>query len=360
MTYRRGERVALEHTGDPYTLLRPGDEGTVHRYDPDLRVIEVRWDSGSSLSMLLDAGDRVHRLPPAWEQTLDALREAGAQAGRDAAGWWAQHALGGRSTGDVTRTARQVLAGVDDIDPLVRDSLPTVDPDHSDHDAGRYTDHAPAGAPGWETLTGRQRDQTRWAFGDGFTAAVDTETARHCRMALHPHGDDRDMSHLHPDQVHPGRPEVFAGDWAWTPGPDGTMRIPVGYVGVLVDTWNGWAVFTCTPTVARAIVDDHTRARDTHRQDLAEQGFTGRQLDHLVDEAMARLWFDGDTLVADSTRLHHDPDAIERHQPDHEGRYTPMGRAWTWTAVDPYDCDRIVGDTPDPPPTHTPTENPYA
>jgi hypothetical protein len=32
--FQRGDRVALEHTDDPHTRLRPGDEGTVTRYDP--------------------------------------------------------------------------------------------------------------------------------------------------------------------------------------------------------------------------------------------------------------------------------------------------------------------------------------
>ena len=32
--YQRGDRVALDATGDPHTRLRPGDEGTVTRYDP--------------------------------------------------------------------------------------------------------------------------------------------------------------------------------------------------------------------------------------------------------------------------------------------------------------------------------------
>jgi hypothetical protein len=31
--FERGDRVALEHTDDPHTKLRPGDEGTVTRYD---------------------------------------------------------------------------------------------------------------------------------------------------------------------------------------------------------------------------------------------------------------------------------------------------------------------------------------
>jgi len=32
--FMRGDRIALEHTGDSGTRLRPGDEGTVTRYDP--------------------------------------------------------------------------------------------------------------------------------------------------------------------------------------------------------------------------------------------------------------------------------------------------------------------------------------
>jgi hypothetical protein len=64
-TFMRGDRVALEHTDDPDTRLRPGDEGTVTRYDPKLGQLDVRWDSGSTLSMLLNDGDRVRLITPA-------------------------------------------------------------------------------------------------------------------------------------------------------------------------------------------------------------------------------------------------------------------------------------------------------
>jgi hypothetical protein len=75
--FRRGDRVALEHTDDPDTRLRPGDEGTVTRYAPGLGKgqLDVRWDSGSTLSMLLHDGDRVRLIIP-------ALGEAGKEAGR--------------------------------------------------------------------------------------------------------------------------------------------------------------------------------------------------------------------------------------------------------------------------------------
>ena len=40
--FERGDRVALEHTDDPDTRLRPGDEGTVTRYDPKLGQLDVQ------------------------------------------------------------------------------------------------------------------------------------------------------------------------------------------------------------------------------------------------------------------------------------------------------------------------------
>lgn len=354
MTYQPGDRVALEHTTDSHTRLRPGDEGTVRRYDPQLQVLDVNWDSGSRLSLLLDEGDRVRRVPAplsdaGWERVLDALRAAGAAAGRDAARWWAQHAVGGRARGDVTSAARQVLAGVDDVDPPVLDGLPTADRYVLADDCDRYAEHAPPDAPRWGELTARQCDQSRWAWCDGYDDAVEAEAVRQCRIILHPEGDDGDLSHVHPDQVRLGGPGVFAGDWAWTPNPQGELRVSVGFVGILVDTWNGWAVFTCSRDVAEAIVADQADARDRYRQRLAADHIASERLEQVVDESMARLWFDGDVLVADSTRVHDDPDAIDRIAPDPQGRYTVMGQAWTWTAVHPYDCDRIAGHIPDPP-----------
>jgi len=48
---QRDSRVRLVATRDPYTQLRPGDEGTVTFVD-SLHTIHVRWDSGSSLGMI--------------------------------------------------------------------------------------------------------------------------------------------------------------------------------------------------------------------------------------------------------------------------------------------------------------------
>jgi hypothetical protein len=53
-------RITLIHTNDPHTNLRPGDQGTLtrSRIDPwGDRVVSVKWDSGSSLS-LIEGQDR--------------------------------------------------------------------------------------------------------------------------------------------------------------------------------------------------------------------------------------------------------------------------------------------------------------
>lgn len=59
----RGARVELIRVDDPYTELRPGDRGTVQRLHPadaiGGRRLDVAWDSGSRLTLLLDEGDAV-------------------------------------------------------------------------------------------------------------------------------------------------------------------------------------------------------------------------------------------------------------------------------------------------------------
>lgn len=54
-----GDRVRLVRCNDPYTRLKPGDEGTVSFID-DMGTVFVNWDSGSSLGLVRQAGD-------AWE-----------------------------------------------------------------------------------------------------------------------------------------------------------------------------------------------------------------------------------------------------------------------------------------------------
>ncbi len=48
---RKGDRIELRHTGDPYTDLEAGAKGTVTGIDA-LGTIQVKWDSGSTLGMV--------------------------------------------------------------------------------------------------------------------------------------------------------------------------------------------------------------------------------------------------------------------------------------------------------------------
>jgi len=59
-----GDRIALVSCNDQYTRLKPGEEGEVLRVRTQLgdEVVDVRWDSGSSLSLIPAAGDEWERV----------------------------------------------------------------------------------------------------------------------------------------------------------------------------------------------------------------------------------------------------------------------------------------------------------
>ena len=48
--YPKGTRVELVFMNDPYTRLKPGDQGEVEMVD-DIGTIHVRWDNGSGLGV---------------------------------------------------------------------------------------------------------------------------------------------------------------------------------------------------------------------------------------------------------------------------------------------------------------------
>mgnify|MGYP003471701048 CR=1 FL=1 len=368
--YQPGQRITLVHTADPYTDLRPGATGTVRRHDQHLHTVDVDvdWDSGSRLSMCLDAGDSIQPLAqastgspnaamraPAWAATLARLADLGTEAGRGVAEWWAQDTIGGRATGNVRATARRVLAGIEDGDPAVLDTLPTFTPPIRWHDGRdtaqvRYTeaahDAAEGQAPHWRDLTDEQRAETIAASREAFDTAVVERVAELCHLAASPTGAD--VSYLHPDHVRIGRVGVFAGDWARAVDADGADRVAVGFVGTLVDTWNGWAVFTCTREVAEAIVADQQRCRRDERRRLAAGGVPEADLDTRVDQSLANVVFDGDTVIVDERAIFDDPDAVTRIIPDEAGEYQVMGYAWCWEPVDPACCETIAGTIPTP------------
>ncbi|MEU7617266.1 DUF4314 domain-containing protein [Micromonospora rifamycinica] len=361
MNYQPGQRVALVHTNDPHTRLRPGDTGTVRYHDQRHHTVEVAWDSGSTLTMCLDTGDRIAPVttigPPAgglvdeaagWATALRGMRAAGTEAGRTAAERWARDTIGARASGDTRLAARRILAGVEDGDPVVLDTLPrfTLAGESVDTAGWELFADATGDVSAWFGLSTLQRDEAMTVYRDAYDTAVTDHVTERCRLAASPTGTD--VSHLHPDRVRIGDVGVFGGDWARTTGPDGDDRIAVGFVGTLIDFWNGWAVFACTRPVAEEIVADQQHHRDQHRHHLREQGVPAGELDRRVDEALADLSFDGDVIIADQRALADDPDAIDRITPDRDGRYVVMGHTWCWEAVDPYACDRIIGDLPDP------------
>ncbi|WP_326564433.1 DUF4314 domain-containing protein [Micromonospora peucetia] len=359
-SYEAGQRVALLHTTDPYTLLRPGDTGTVRRHDQRHNIVEVTWDSGSTLSMCLDDGDRIAptATPPptgdpvaeaaGWAAALQRMRAAGTEAGRTAAESWAQDTIGARAGGGTRLAAHRILSGLDEVDPVVLDALPRFSSAGDPVDTAGWELFADANGDvsGWFGLRIQQRDEAMAVYRDAYDTAVTDRVAELCQLAASPTGSD--VSHLRPDRVRIGGVGVFSGDWARTTGPDGDDRIEVGFVGTLIDRWNGWAVFSCTREVAEAIVADQQRHRDRYRHRLREQGVPADDLDRRVDSELADLSFDGDVIVADQRALSDGPEAIERIPPDGDGRYMVMGRSWCWEAVDPYACDRIVGDLPEP------------
>jgi hypothetical protein len=157
----------------------------------------------------------------------------------------------------------------------------------------------------------------------------------------------QDLSYLHPDRLRVGGTGVFAGDCARTDIPDARARLRVGFVGVLTGTAGGCAQFECTREVAEAIVADQQQSHDPLGEHPASQDSTGAEPTPPAAESMTTLAFDGDAILVDDRSHHGDPDAVLRVEPDEAGSY-PVGWGWTWTAVDPADCDRIVGQIPPP------------
>lgn len=58
--YPAGTRVRLTHMDDPYSRLKPGDEGSVVGVD-DIGTIHVKWDNGSTLGVVFGE-DRCKKL----------------------------------------------------------------------------------------------------------------------------------------------------------------------------------------------------------------------------------------------------------------------------------------------------------
>ncbi|MET9263682.1 DUF4314 domain-containing protein [Amycolatopsis sp. NPDC004079] len=56
--FERGQRVKLVCVNDEHTDLKPGAKGSVLFVDA-VGTLHISWDSGSSLGIVPEAGDRV-------------------------------------------------------------------------------------------------------------------------------------------------------------------------------------------------------------------------------------------------------------------------------------------------------------
>lgn len=320
----------------------------VYLIDPTRHTVAV-YDPDSLTTPL-----NVHHLPappapagnpsgtPQGPDLLTAVRVAATAAGQRIADEWAQDNLADQAPEQAKATAQGVLAS-DPAALLARFGAATAAGSTRPTELARLVD-----APEWPRLTAARQAQILDAWRDAERSAAADRIVERCRRVLGPAGDGRDLSHLHPDRLRIGGVGVFALDLGWTPGPHGEMRMAVAFVGTLVDTWNGFAVFTCSRAVAEAIVADQHLHRGRRHAELVEQGRSPSDADRIVDGELARMRLDGTAVVVDETAVCGDADAVTRIEPDTDGQYVVMGGAWCWEAVDPADCDRIVGDLPTP------------
>lgn len=354
-----GQRVVQFHHEDLDNPIRPGTEGTVRSYQQADATVVIDWDNGIQQTLphtapfipLTSTWTPAAGTDLSWNQALQAVRAAGADAGTTAAEWWCQDTIGGRASGDVKSRARAILQAIGDGDPELIDGLPAYDTGRASQFVEPPCDTdliVMMAGPDSEPVVSIPTDdwaQAVYTYRDSFDDALLEHIARQCRIVISPTGDGRDLSHLHPDTISIGRAGVFAGDWTYK-SDDGPGRYRIAYAGTLIDRWNGWAVFSCGRAAAEAIVADQEHERQRHRAALAADGLTGDDLDQAVDDALCHLYFDGDVIVADQRRQHDDPQAIDRISPNTDGRYVVMGWNWTWEAVDPMNCDQIIGDLP--------------
>ena len=122
--YQPGQRVALVRTDDPDTRLCPGDEGTVTRWDPAQGQLHIRWDSGSTLSMLPAEGDQVRILAPAaGDDSTEAGDRLAARAGELGRAAGRAAGIGVFDGNTPAETYRRVLCGIESGDPAVLDTI---------------------------------------------------------------------------------------------------------------------------------------------------------------------------------------------------------------------------------------------
>ncbi|ROO62997.1 hypothetical protein EDC02_5006 [Micromonospora sp. Llam0] len=116
-----------------------------------------------------------------WNAVLTDLAAAGNRDGTNAADWWAQDTVGGRATGDVTTTARTLLAGIDDGDPRVLDLLPQLSEPDTNDAADLYREATGGHTPHWEDLGQLRRQEAIAVYRDAYDTAAERRTTSHLR-----------------------------------------------------------------------------------------------------------------------------------------------------------------------------------
>ncbi|MCW6004305.1 hypothetical protein K1W54_06880 [Micromonospora sp. CPCC 205371] len=161
------------------------------RTDPTPADTRTRASSGQPntpvsppvLAALLPTSGKTAGSAGSWNAVLTDLVAAGSRDGANAADWWAQDTVGGRSTGDATTTARTLLAGIDDGDPRVLDLLPRLPEPDTEQAGDLYREATDAHAPGWEDLDHLRRQEAIAVYRDAYDTAAEQRAAWHCRTA---------------------------------------------------------------------------------------------------------------------------------------------------------------------------------
>jgi hypothetical protein len=117
----------------------------------------------------------------------------------------------------------------------------------------------------WDVVTA-PLEQLAGAYRSAFNAAVRERARGDAQRTLLPAaGGGRDLAVRQPENIRVGQIGVFSCDWLWSVSDDGPDFPRFGYVGTLIGTWNGAAIFTCNRQVNAAIVADQHERR-AHQQ----------------------------------------------------------------------------------------------
>jgi hypothetical protein len=153
MTYQHGDRIVLVLTSDPHTRLVPGTTGTVTDYDTPSGRLDVTWDDGSTLAMLLHDGDQVRPLlrpgpRPETVRSADGrhLIEIIPRAGRSYAVVLRSAATGQIITDQQPSNARQMIS-------VVRAWADAPYPRRAEEQAGPAQDRAGSAGSGPQDIT---------------------------------------------------------------------------------------------------------------------------------------------------------------------------------------------------------------